>query len=230
MAFQTGTKVDPRLMKADLSGFSRGTELAMAGIGAAIKGYATKKKENEQINFAAETLAGQMDNPYVRGLFGISEADAKDITAAELKPAIKAFGGAKPAMALSSQISLITTKADVEGQSLKAARERLGGFTDAIKDLGMKVVRGELQFIEKPIGGKRKITYEDTLNNPQLQKIFNLYQEEAQSIFPGQFNAPTGFEPSRERGGQNRYASASFPPETLAFEQQGIQGSEYLNP
>ena len=59
MAFQTGTKVDPRLMKADLSGFSRGTELAMAGIGAAIKGYATKKKENEQINFAAESLAGQ---------------------------------------------------------------------------------------------------------------------------------------------------------------------------
>ena len=36
MAFQTGTQVDPRLMRADLSGFSRGTELAMAGIGAAI--------------------------------------------------------------------------------------------------------------------------------------------------------------------------------------------------
>jgi len=228
MAFQTGTKVDPRLMKADLSGFSRGTELAMAGIGAAIKGYATKKKENEQINFAAETLAGQAkDNPYVRGLFGISEEEAENITAAELKPAIKAFGGAKTAMGLSAQINLLTTKADVEGQSLEAARERLGGFTDAIKDLGMKVVRGELQFIEKPVGGKRKISYEDTLTNPQLQQIFKLYPQEAQSIFPGQFNAPTGFEPSRERGGQNR-----FTPDYTAedYRIEGIEGGEYLNP
>jgi hypothetical protein len=201
----------------------------MAGIGAAIKGYATKKKENEQINFAAETLAGQAkDNPYVRGLFGISEEEAENITAAELKPAIKAFGGAKTAMGLSAQINLLTTKADVEGQSLKAARERLGGFTDAIKDLGMKVVKGELQFIEKPIGGKKKISYEDTLTNPQLQKIFNLYQEEAESIFPGQFNAPTGFEPSRERGGQNRYSPANFATEDYSFE--GIEGGEYLNP
>ena len=228
MAFQTGTKVDPRLMKADLSGFSRGTELAMAGIGAAIKGYATKKKENEQINFAAETLAGQAkDNPYVRGLFGISEEEAENITAAELKPAIKAFGGAKTAMGLSAQINLLTTKAAVEGQSLEAARERLGGFTDAIKDLGMKVVKGELQFTEKPVGGKRKISYEDTLTNPQLQQIFKLYPQEAQSIFPGQFNAPTGFEPSRERGGQNR-----FTPDYTAedYRIEGIEGGEYLNP
>ena len=228
MAFQTGTKVDPRLMRADLSGFSRGTELAMAGIGAAIKGYATKKKENEQINFAAESLAGQAkENPYVRGLFGISEAEAENITAADLKPAIKAFGGAKAAMGLSAQINMLTTKAAVEGQSLEAARERLGGFTKAIKDLGMEVVRGQLQFVEKPVGGKKKISYEDTLTNPQLQKIFNLYQEEAQSIFPGQFTPSAGFEPTKTRGGQNKYIQ-NFATEDNMFE--GIEGSEYLNP
>jgi hypothetical protein len=132
MAFQTGTKVDPRLMRADLSGFSRGTELAMAGIGAAIKGYATKKKENEQINFAAETLAGQAkDNPYVRGLFGISEEEAENITAAELKPAIKAFGGAKTAMGLSAQINLLTTKAAIEGGDPKD----ITSFTNAMEKL-----------------------------------------------------------------------------------------------
>jgi hypothetical protein len=229
MAFQTGTKVDPRLMRADLSGFSRGTELAMAGIGAAIKGYATKKKENEQINLAAETLAGQAkDNPYVRGLFGISEEEAENVTAADFKPGIKAYGGAKAAMALSAQINLLTTKAAVEGQSLKAARERLGGFTEAIKDLGMEVVRGQLQFVEKPVGGKKKISYEDTLTNPQLQKIFNLYQEEAQSIFPGQFTPSTGFEPTKTRGGQNRYTQ-NFTTDQYFFE-EGIEGSEYLNP
>jgi len=228
MAFQTGTKVDPRLMKADLSGFSRGTELAMSGIGAAIKGYATKKKENEQINFAAESLAGQAkENPYVRGLFGISDEEAENITAADLKPAIKAFGGAKAAMGLSAQINLLTTKAAVEEQSLDAARERLGGFTDAIKDLGMKVVKGELQFTEKPIGGKRKISYEDTLTNPQLQQIFKLYPREAQSIFPGQFTPSTEFEPTKTRGGQNRYTK-DYGAGDLRFE--GIEGAEYLNP
>ena len=228
MAFQTGTKVDPRLMRADLSGFARGTELAMAGIGAAIKGYATKKKENEQINFAAESLAAQAkNNPYVRGLFGISDAEAESITAADLKPAIKAFGGAKAAMGLSAQINLLTTKADVEGQSLKAARERLGGFTNAIKDLGMEVVKGQLQFVEKPVGGKKKISYEDTLTNPQLQQIFKLYPQEAQSIFPGQFTPSAGFEPNKTRGGQNRYTQ-DFGVGDLRFD--GIEGAEYLNP
>ena len=228
MAFQTGTQVDPRLMRADLSGFSRGTELAMAGIGAAIKGYATKKKENEQVNFAAESLAAQAkENPYVRGLFGISEEEAENITAAELKPAIKAFGGAKAAMGLSAQINLLTTKAAVEGQSLEAARERLGGFTKAIKDLGMEVVQGQLQFVEKPVGGKKKISYEDTLTNPQLQQIFKLYPQEAQSIFPGQFTPSAEFEPTKTRGGQNRYTQ-NFATEDYMFE--GIEGAEYLNP
>jgi hypothetical protein len=223
MAFQTGTKVDPRLMRADLSGFSRGTELAMAGIASAVSGYAKKKKEKEQNKLAAEAFVGAAENnPYLRGLFPEGE-----LTTESVLPTVKAMG-AKNMMSLMMQTNLLQTKAAVEGQSLESARERLGGFTDAIKDLGMKVVRGELQFIEKPIGGKKKITYEDTLNNPQLQKIFNLYQEEAQSIFPGQFNAPTGFEPSRERGGQNRYVPANFATGDYSFE--GIEGGEYLNP
>ena len=227
MAFQTGTKVDPRLMRADLSGFSRGTELAMAGIGAAIKGYAAKKKENEQINFASESLAGQAkQNPYVRQMFGLSEEEAENITAADLKPIVKGYG-AKTALGLSSQINLLTTKAAVEGQSLEAARERLGGFTKAIKDLGMQVVQGQLQFVEKPVGGKKKISYEDTLTNPQLQKIFNLYQEEAESIFPGQFTPSAGFVPTKTHGGKNRYIQ-DFATEDYMF--QDIEGSKYLNP
>lgn len=211
MAFQTGTKVDPRLMKADLSGFSRGTELAMAGIGAAIKGYATKKKENEQINFAAETLAGQMDNPYVRGLFGISEADAKDITAAELKPAIKAFGGAKSAMALSSQISLITTKADVEGTSLKRQKQDLEGLGKLLKSQGISDTGGRLEFdlprkTKFSTGSGTLFGLEDTKTDPRLETLFETYGPLLESMYPEQFggvsastNAYT--EPSKVRGG-----------------------------
>jgi hypothetical protein len=223
MAFQTGTKVDPRLMRADLSGFSRGTELAMAGIASAVSGYAKKKKEKQEIDLATEAFIGAAEgNPYLSGLFPEGE-----LTSDNVKKAVKAMG-AKNMMSFMMQTNLLQTKAAVEGQSLKAARERLGGFTDAIKDLGMKVVKGELQFIEKPIGGKKKISYEDTLTNPQLQKIFNLYREEAESIFPGQFNAPTGFEPSRERGGQNKYSPANFATEDYSFED--IEGGKYLNP
>ena len=135
MAFQAGTKVDPRLMRADLSGFSRGTELAMAGIGAAIKGYAAKKKENEQINFAAESLAGQAkQNPYVRQMFGLSEAEAENITAADLKPIVKGYG-AKTALALSSQINLLTTKEALKGGDPTDITQ----FTNAIEKSGFRI-------------------------------------------------------------------------------------------
>ena len=149
MAFQTGTQVDPRLMRADLSGFSRGTELAMAGIGAAIKGYATKKKENEQINFAAESLAGQAkENPYVRQMFGLSEEEAENITAADLKPIVKGYG-AKTALGLSAQINLLTAKAEVEGSGGKTQRARLKSFYDTLKNMGLEDVGGKLRFSKK---------------------------------------------------------------------------------
>ena len=135
MAFQTGTKVDPRLMKADLSGFSRGTELAMAGIGAAIKGYATKKKENEQINFAAESLAGQAkENPYVRQMFGLSEEEAANITAADLKPIVKGYG-AKTALGLSAQINLLTAKEGLKGGDPTDITQ----FTNAVEKSGFRI-------------------------------------------------------------------------------------------
>jgi hypothetical protein len=212
MAFQTGTKVDPRLMRADLSGFSRGTELAMAGIGAAIKGYATKKKENEQINFAAETLAGQAkDNPYVRGLFGISEEEAENITAAELKPAIKAFGGAKTAMGLSAQINLLTAKADVEGSSLKRQKQDLEGLGKLLKAQGIKDGGGFLEF-ELPrqtkfsTGDRKRFGLEDTVTDPRLATLFKTYGPLLQAQYPEQFggvsaSASTYTEPSKVRGG-----------------------------
>jgi hypothetical protein len=135
MAFQTGTQVDPRLMRADLSGFSRGTELAMAGIGAAIKGYATKKKENEQINFAAESLAGQAkENPYVRQMFGLSEEEAENITAADLKPIVKGYG-AKTALGLSAQINLLTAKEGLKGGD----PADITSFTNAVEKSGFRI-------------------------------------------------------------------------------------------
>ena len=212
MAFQTGTKVDPRLMKADLSGFSRGTELAMAGIGAAIKGYATKKKENEQINFAAESLAGQAkENPYVRGLFGISEEEAENITANDLKPAIKAFGGAKAAMGLSAQINLLTTKADVEGSSLKRQKQDLEGLGKLLKSQGISDTGGQLEFdlprkTKFSTGSGTLFGLEDTKTDPRLDTLFETYGPLLKSMYPEQFggvsaSTNTYTEPSKVRDG-----------------------------
>ena len=197
MAFQTGTKVDPRLMQTDFSGFARGTELAMAGIGAAIKGYATKKKENEQINLAAETLAGQAKtNPYVRGLFGISEEEAENVTAADFKPGIKAYGGAKAAMALSSQINLLTAKAAVEGSSLKRQKQDLKGLNEALKAQQITDRGGFLEFDRRQdtkfsTGDRKRFGLTDVQTDARLATLFETYGPLLQSMYPAQFGSAT---------------------------------------
>lgn len=210
MAFQTGTKVDPRLMRADLSGFSRGTELAMAGIGAAIKGYATKKKENEQINFAAESLAAQAkNNPYVRGLFGISDAEAEGITAADLKPAIKAFGGAKAAMGLSAQINLLTTKAAMEGGD----PADITSFTNAIEKSGFRIKKSTGKLQKKTITGFKDIDPikdKDVMN--RVEALRNADKKLFDQYFGSQFGTSTTTAPSADM-------SAGFGFEDFSFEE-----------
>jgi len=212
MAFQTGTKVDPRLMKADLSGFSRGTELAMAGIGAAIKGYAAKKKENEQINFAAESLAGQAkQNPYVRQMFGLSEAEAENITAADLKPIVKGYG-AKTALALSSQINLLTTKEALKGGDPTDITQ----FTNAVEKSGFRIApkTGKLQ--KKTLTGYKDIDPtkdEDVMNRVQVlrnadKKLFDQY-------FGSQFGTTT----ATTTAAPSADMSAGFGFEDFSFEE-----------
>jgi hypothetical protein len=216
MAFQTGTKVDPRLMRADLSGFSRGTELAMAGIGAAIKGYAAKKKENEQVNFAAESLAGQAkENPYVRQMFGLSEAEAENITAADLKPIVKGYG-AKTALALSSQINLLTTKAAMEGGDPTDITQ----FTNAVEKSGFRIAPSTGKLQKKTFTGYKDIDPtkdEDVMNRVQVlrnadKKLFDQYFG---SQFGTTMTAPSNIQIP---------GAANFTKEQTLFEREGIEG------
>ena len=209
MAFQTGTKVDPRLMKADLSGFSRGTELAMAGIGAAIKGYAAKKKENEQVNFASESLAGQAkENPYVRQLFGISDEEAENITAADFKPIVKGYG-AKTALGLSAQINMLTSKAAMEGGDPTDITQ----FTNAIEKSGFRIKPSTGKLQKKTMTGFKDIDPtkdKDVMNRVEAlraadKKLFNQY-------FGSQFGATTTAAPSADM-------SAGFGFEDFSFEE-----------
>lgn len=214
MAFQTGTKVDPRLMRADLSGFSRGTELAMAGIGAAIKGYAAKKKENEQINFASESLAGQAkQNPYVRQMFGLSEEEAENITAADLKPIVKGYG-AKTALALSSQINLLTTKAAMEGGDPKD----ITSFTNAMEKLNLKQnKKGELELKAAPYLTSKKIESLDQY--PQVAVLRKSDPKLFDQLFGSQFGTAMTAPSNIQVPG-----AANFTQEETLFEREGIEG------
>ena len=213
MAFQTGTQVDPRLMRADLSGFSRGTELAMAGIGAAIKGYATKKKENEQINFAAESLAGQAkENPYVRQMFGLSEAEAENITAADLKPIVKGYG-AKTALELSAQINLLTAKEGLKGGEPKD----ISSLMNAAEKLNLKQNKktGELELASAPFGKSKKIESLDQY--PQVAVLRKSDPKLFDQLFGSQFGTATTAPSNIQIPG-----AANFTQEQTLFE--GIEG------
>jgi hypothetical protein len=206
MAFQRGTKVDPRLMRADLSGFSRGTELAMAGIASAVSGYAKKKKEKQEIDLATEAFIGAAEgNPYLRGLFPEGE-----LTSDNVKKAVKGIG-AKNMMSLMMQTNLLQTKADVEGSSLKRQKQDLEGLGKLLKAQGIKDAGGVLEF-ELPrqtkfsTGDKKRFGLEDTVTDPRLATLFETYGPLLESMYPEQFggvsaSASTYTEPSKVRGG-----------------------------
>ncbi len=206
MAFQTGTKVDPRLMKADLSGFSRGTELAMAGIASAVSGYAKKKKEKEQNKLAAEAFVGAAENnPYLRGLF-----PEGDLTVENVLPTAKAMG-AKNMMSFLMQSNLLQTKAAVEGSSLKRQKQDLKGLGELLKSQGISDTGGRLEF-ELPrktkfsTGSGTLFGLEDTKTDPRLKTLFETYGPLLEAQYPEQFggvsaSTNTYTEPSKVRGG-----------------------------
>ena len=83
MAFQTGTQVDPRLMQADYSGFTKAAEIQAQGmanlgeqIGAGIKGYKARK-DQEKIDQAKVNQAEAFGDAAIKLLGEESkEADA----------------------------------------------------------------------------------------------------------------------------------------------------------
>jgi hypothetical protein len=77
MAFQTGTRVDPRLMQADYSGFARAAEIQAQGmanlgeqIGNAVTKYAVNKQKKEDKKLRYESIL-----PYTTSMFGAEEGE-----------------------------------------------------------------------------------------------------------------------------------------------------------
>jgi hypothetical protein len=101
MAFQTGTRVDPRLGALDFSGFTNAANIQAQGmaqlgatIGGAIAANKEKKKEKALTESAAQMVLSYANaNPEAGMQLGIE-------TLEDAKIAVKTLGGAKPAMSL----------------------------------------------------------------------------------------------------------------------------------
>jgi hypothetical protein len=83
MAFATGTQVDPRLMQADLSGYTKAAEIQAQGmanfasaLGTGVEKFAKKQKEKKAKKFAADTLVGFVPkNPSLADAIGLEYKD-----------------------------------------------------------------------------------------------------------------------------------------------------------
>jgi hypothetical protein len=83
MAFQTGTQVDPRLMKADLSGFTKASEIQAQGMQALASGLTkgvekfAKKREEKKIEDSAVEMATSWAtrNPELAERYGFDVLD-----------------------------------------------------------------------------------------------------------------------------------------------------------
>jgi len=85
MAFQTGTQVDPRLMKADLSGFTKASEIQAQGMQALASGLTkgiekfAKKREEKKIEDSAVEMASSWAkrNPELAERYGFDVLDSE---------------------------------------------------------------------------------------------------------------------------------------------------------
>jgi len=110
MAFQTGTRVDPRLGALDFSGFTNAANIQAdsmaqlgATIGAAIQVAGEKKKEKALSKQAQEMVFGMLKKePEQADFFGLPD----DFTLADVKPIVDVMG-AKPSIALITKINMM---------------------------------------------------------------------------------------------------------------------------
>jgi hypothetical protein len=113
MAFQVGTKVDPRLGALDFSGFTNAANIQAqsiaqlgSAIGGAIQVAGEKKKEKALSKQAQEMVFGMLKKePAQADFFGLPE----DFTLADVKPIVDVIGP-KPTIALITQFNMASMK------------------------------------------------------------------------------------------------------------------------
>ena len=116
MAFQTGTRVDPRLGALDFSGFTNAANIqaqSMAQLGATIGGAIAERKENkkkkELSSMAQKTVFGYLKKkPEIANVFGLN---SEDISLEDVKPIVEVLGP-KPTIAMITQFEISSIEAN----------------------------------------------------------------------------------------------------------------------
>ena len=139
MAFQTGTKVDPRLMQADYSGFSNAASIQAnavaklgAQIGAGIEKYAKKKEDKKNDQVSLEFIKKM-------GVF-------PDYSDEEIMAGIKSFGGGTELVQAMTSIQDSASKNDYYAAKAEEAR-RPGG--KAVKPTSTKDIDSAQGFLDE---------------------------------------------------------------------------------
>ncbi len=147
MAFQSGTRINPALANADLSGFAnaaniRANALAQLGatIGSAIQVAGEKKKEKALSKQAQEMVFGFLKgNPGQAEFFGLPEG----FEMSDVKPVVDVLG-AKPSISLMMQLKMASMQAQTpslpsvtQAQKFDEYLGTLGGGKDVILKNGM---------------------------------------------------------------------------------------------
>ena len=168
MAFQAGTRVDPRLMQADYSGFARAGEIqgqAMANIGlqigGAIKEYAKKKEKKKLTKQGAELLAGL---PGAEGI-GITDVETAMVAIDSMGGidnalrALNAYQSGQASTAATRQAtaqsaSLFPTQKELQDQNLLRQQQIYGQSAEAFP-LSQDISRAQLNSMTE---GERRAT------------------------------------------------------------------------
>lgn len=185
MAFQVGTRVDPRLGALDFSGFTNAANIQAqtiaqlgATIGGAIQVAGEKKKEKALSKQAQDMVFGMLKKePAQADFFGLPE----DFTLADVKPIVDVIGP-KPTIALMTQLNMASMKDTTKRPSVKDAQNfqeylaTIGGGKDLILKNGM--------LYDEDFGPDDLIPKDD----PIVQQL--LKTEEGQQFLTG-YNPPT---------------------------------------
>ena len=139
MAFQTGTKVDPRLMQADYSGFTNAASIQAsalanlgAQVGAGIEKYAKKKEDKKNDQVSLEFIKKM-------GVF-------PDYSDEEIMAGIKSFGGGTELVQAMTSINDSAVKNDYYAAKAEEAR-RPGGR--AVKPTSTKDIDSAQGFLNE---------------------------------------------------------------------------------
>lgn len=141
MAFQTGTRVDPRLGALDFSGFTNAANIraqALANLGATVGGAIEARKEKKEEkrlnkNAAAMVFKLSQSDPNVAKQLGIESLE-------DATTAVETLGGYKPTMNLLMEIGLNNSMFEPEIITL-------GEGDDAVR--AIRTSRGQVQLLQE---------------------------------------------------------------------------------